>query len=64
MYNTPVNYFDELVQCLLNQTYSNWELCLADGSPMQNKELEKYYIDFLLGFYYLKKIIKNHVKSF
>lgn len=43
MYNTPYNFFEELVDCLINQTYTNWELCLADGSPEQNKELEKIY---------------------
>lgn len=41
MYNTPVNYFSELVDCLIGQTYSNWELCLADGSPEENKELKE-----------------------
>lgn len=41
MYNTPVKYFDELVECLIYQTYSNWELCLADGSKNKNKEIEK-----------------------
>ncbi len=41
MYNTPLNYFEELVNCLINQTYSNWELCLADGSPEKNIELDK-----------------------
>ena len=30
---------------LKNQTYSNWELCLADGSEAKNEELEKYYKD-------------------
>lgn len=30
MYNTPINFFEELVTSLINQTYSNWELCLAD----------------------------------
>lgn len=43
MYNTPVNFFEELVDNLIGQTYSNWELCLADGSPEENKELEKIY---------------------
>lgn len=33
LYNTPQNFFEELVESLKNQTYSNWELCLADGSP-------------------------------
>ena len=40
MYNTPVNFFEELVNCLKEQTYSNWELCLADGSPKENEELK------------------------
>lgn len=40
MFNTPKNFFEELVDCLIDQTYTNWELCLADGSPEQNKELE------------------------
>ncbi len=41
MYNTPINFFEELVQYLIDQTYSNWELCLADGSPKKNEELEE-----------------------
>ena len=32
MYNTPEKYFKELVNSLKEQTYSNFELCLADGS--------------------------------
>lgn len=32
MYNTKERYFKELVESVINQTYSNWELCLADGS--------------------------------
>ena len=32
MYNTPEKFFDELLDSILNQTYSNWQLCLADGS--------------------------------
>ena len=41
MYNTPINYFRELVDCMIGQTYSNWELCLADGSPEVNEEIKK-----------------------
>lgn len=43
MYNTPANFFEELVDCLIDQTYTNWELCLADGSPEQSEELKKIY---------------------
>lgn len=41
MYNTPVKYFKELVDSLKKQTYSNWELCLADGSEKERKEITK-----------------------
>lgn len=43
MYNTPYNFFKELVECLINQTYPNWELCLADGSPEHDEKLEEIY---------------------
>ena len=43
MYNTKEIFFKDLVECMVNQTYSNWELCLADGSPEENTALRKYY---------------------
>lgn len=42
MYNTKEKFFKDLVNCMISQTYSNWELCLADGSPKQNENLKKY----------------------
>ena len=45
MYNTKEEFFKDLVNCLKNQTYANWELCLADGSPETNESLKKYYED-------------------
>ena len=42
VYNTPENFFEELVQSLQKQTYSNWELCLADGSPEPIKYMQQY----------------------
>lgn len=41
MYHTPEKYFEELVDSLIDQTYSNWELCLADGSEEKNKQIVK-----------------------
>ncbi len=32
LYKTPENYLLEMVHSVQNQTYSNWELCLSDGS--------------------------------
>lgn len=42
VYNTPENFFKELVESLQNQTYSNWELCLADGSPKAIEYMKEY----------------------
>ena len=41
MYNTNEKFFKELVDSLINQTYSNWELCLADGSSSQSEKLQE-----------------------
>ena len=32
LYCTPKEYLKELIDSVRNQTYSNWELCLSDGS--------------------------------
>jgi len=33
LYNTPEKYFCEMIDSVIAQTYPNWQLCLADGSP-------------------------------
>lgn len=43
MYNTKEKFLRELIECVINQTYSNWELCLCDGSPKENESYKKYY---------------------
>ena len=32
IYNTPERFLREMIDSVLAQTYSNWELCMADGS--------------------------------
>lgn len=40
LYKTPKKYLSQLIESVKEQTYSNWELCLSDGSgegsPLQN----------------------------
>jgi GT2 family glycosyltransferase len=40
MYNSSFIYLKELITSIQKQTYDNWELCLADGSPEKNKRIE------------------------
>lgn len=38
LYNTPLKYLKEILESLLNQSYGNLEVCLADGSSEDNVE--------------------------
>lgn len=46
LYNTPEKYLNQMINSVRKQTYSNWELCLADGSTND--------------FSYVGKICKKH----
>ena len=37
LYNTPENYLVDMIESVRNQTYQNWELCLADGSDREHE---------------------------
>ena len=39
LYNTPEKFLREMIESVQNQTYSNWELCLADGSDSAHAEV-------------------------
>lgn len=45
MYNTKERYFSELVDSVKSQTYSNFELCLADGSAKTQDFIKEYISD-------------------
>lgn len=36
LYNTPEIFLKEMIESVRNQTYSKWELCLADGSDIEH----------------------------
>ena len=40
VYQTPEKYLKEMLDSIREQTYGNWELCIADGSP-KGHDLEK-----------------------
>ena len=40
LYNTKVKYLEELIDSIVGQTYTNFELCLADGSGEENSEIK------------------------
>lgn len=45
-YKTPINFLREMIESVISQSYSNWELCIADGSEGDvevEKELERYH---------------------
>lgn len=42
LYNTPIKFLKEMINSVRNQTYENWELCLADGSDNKHSFVQKY----------------------
>ncbi len=36
LYNTPKEFLTAMLDSVVNQTYENWELCLADGSDTEH----------------------------
>lgn len=41
LYNTPEEFLREMLDSVVNQTYENWELCLADGSDREHEYVRK-----------------------
>lgn len=40
-FNTPLDLLSEMIDTVIQQSYSNWELCIADGSKPNSKTREK-----------------------
>lgn len=41
LYNTPKKFLTEMLDSVVNQTYENWQLCLADGSDGEHGFVEE-----------------------
>lgn len=55
MYNTSEVFFKELIDSLKEQTYGNFELCLADGSEEEKSNLKQYMNDERIKYKFLNK---------
>ncbi len=53
MYNTDEVFLKELIESLKEQTYGNFELCLADGSQEENSNLKQYINDERIKYKFL-----------
>ena len=61
LYNTPEVFLKEMIRSVIDQTYSDWELCLADGSDNDHKyvgQICKKYADTDARILY-RKLEKN-----
>lgn len=46
LYNTPESFLREMIESVVNQTYKNFELCLADGSDDEHSFVEKVCCEY------------------
>lgn len=47
LYNTPEKFLREMIESVINQTYGNWELCLADGSDDEHAFVGKIVREYM-----------------
>lgn len=63
LYNTPKEFLTEMLDSVVNQTYENWELCLADGSDSAHEEVGKICAEYMekdgRGRIVYEKLAKN-----
>ena len=63
LFNTPENFLREMLDSVLNQTYENWELCLADGSDDGHKSVGEICLEYAKadgrGRIVYRKLAKN-----
>ena len=62
LWNTPKDFLCEMIESVMNQTYENWELCLADGSDAEHAyvgEVCKEYQAKANGRIVYQKLEKN-----
>lgn len=61
LFNTPEKFLREMIQSVLDQTYADWELCMADGSDSEHRDVEKICRQYIKHDHRIKyqKLEKN-----
>ena len=63
LYNTPEEFLREMIESVTNQTYENWELCLADGSDEEHGKVAQIVKEYQekdgKGRIVYRKLLKN-----
>ncbi len=59
LYNTPIKFLREMIKSVQNQTYSNWQLCLADGSDEEHDYVGEYVKNIDDKRICYKKLVEN-----
>ncbi len=62
LWNTPKEFLIEMIDSVMNQTYQNWELCLADGSDAEHAYVGEICAEYAAkanGRIVYKKLLKN-----
>ena len=47
LFNTPITFLREMIESVISQTYSKWELCLADGSDFEHRDVEEICREYM-----------------
>lgn len=47
LYNTPEHFLRQAIESVIDQTYENWELCLADGSDEEHAYVEQVCREYM-----------------
>ncbi len=59
LYNTPIKFLKQMIDSVINQTYQNWQLCLADGSDSEHGYVGEYVKSINDARICYKKLDKN-----
>jgi GT2 family glycosyltransferase len=61
LYNTPEKFLRQAIESVTAQTYSGWELCLADGSDSQHTDVGRICREYVAKDHRIRyrKLVKN-----